>query len=325
MLNMKQPGHLCGFENELKNGTEWRVSAEYWLIMQLHQGIAYARSANSSVELDLGGLIVIPPGSSVSILASRLENVLLRCLGLRLDALGGVLSSIERSCLESVATLGIAPLTTLPEQHIFSQRFKHMWRLQEEMGALQRVKLLDGFIEFVAPHLSKGVEMYSPEEPDIRDRLRRIMSAVPESELTELSIAELARQLNCCERHASRLFFELFGRSLRKHVSDIRLDLACRLLQDGRRKIIDVALESGHGSLASFNTTFKRRFGVTPSEWRGKLERSKAATRRGLYIQRATFGAVLASIVIAVLLATQNWTPSFKSDGNHRIGAAIRW
>jgi AraC-like DNA-binding protein len=96
------------------------------------------------------------------------------------------------------------------------------------------------------------------------------MNRMPESELAELTLTELARQLHCCERHASRIFTGLCGTSFRSYVLDLRLKRACRLLSEGELKIIDVALESGHGSLAMFNYVFKKRLGMTPTEWKAR-------------------------------------------------------
>ena len=40
------------------------------------------------------------------------------------------------------------------------------------------------------------------------------------------------------------------------------------LLADSRIYIASIASESGYNSLTLFNATFKKRFGMTPSEWR---------------------------------------------------------
>jgi len=81
-------------------------------------------------------------------------------------------------------------------------------------------------------------------------------------------MGDIARRLCCCERHASRLFHQVCGTSFRRYLSELRLKRACQLLVHGDHKIIDVALESGHSSLALFNYNFKNRFRMTPTEWR---------------------------------------------------------
>ncbi len=46
------------------------------------------------------------------------------------------------------------------------------------------------------------------------------------------------------------------------------LQRARQLLADANAKVINVAYESGYRHLGLFNAMFKKRFGVTPSEWR---------------------------------------------------------
>jgi hemolysin activation/secretion protein len=84
--------------------------------------------------------------------------------------------------------------------------------------------------------------------------------------------------MRCCERHASRLFREVCGRSFRVYISQLRLKKACQLLLQGNHKIIDVALESGHGSLSVFNYLFKKQFKTTPTEWRDRHLRRTSTT-----------------------------------------------
>ena len=69
----------------------------------------------------------------------------------------------------------------------------------------------------------------------------------------------------------------MWGTGFLTCVSELRLKKACHFLREGRQKIIDIALESGFGSLAHFNYAFKRRFGMTPTEWR---ERNAPQPRR---------------------------------------------
>jgi AraC-like DNA-binding protein len=46
------------------------------------------------------------------------------------------------------------------------------------------------------------------------------------------------------------------------------LQHACQLLKDPGKKILNIANESGYQNTGLFNAMFKRRFGVTPTEWR---------------------------------------------------------
>ena len=133
---------------------------------------------------------------------------------------------------------------------------------------------------------------------EAKGRLRQFIRQTPESELAGFSLGELAKQLHCCERHVSRLFREEWGASFPSYVSEIRLKKACQLLLQGNLKIIDVALESGHGSLAHFNYVFKKRFHMTPTEWR---EEQTAGRRRPSRAKPLQLAAVFVWLLLSVV------------------------
>ena len=111
----------------------------------------------------------------------------------------------------------------------------------------------------------------------LRQRLRQLVGQMPEIELFRYSLSDLSRQLECSERHFSRLFSEEFGVSFRRHQIDLRLQHACQLLANPQKKIAGIAMDSGYQHLGLFNATFKSRFGMTPSEWRRRAKKNQTS------------------------------------------------
>jgi AraC-like DNA-binding protein len=64
----------------------------------------------------------------------------------------------------------------------------------------------------------------------------------------------------------------LVGVSFREKQTEIRLNRAVQLLARTDSKVVDVAFESGFGSVSLFNTLFKRRFRVPPRVWRQRTQ-----------------------------------------------------
>ncbi|HEX4505222.1 MAG TPA: AraC family transcriptional regulator [Alphaproteobacteria bacterium] len=86
----------------------------------------------------------------------------------------------------------------------------------------------------------------------------------------DLSIVSTARQARLTPKQVQRLFWAS-GVTFSEFVLEQRLLLAHRLLCGigGRRdKISAVAYDAGFRDLSYFNRSFRRRFGMTPSEWR---------------------------------------------------------
>ena len=108
-------------------------------------------------------------------------------------------------------------------------------------------------------------------------RLRAIKADI-EAHLTDagLSPMAVARRQQISDSYIRKLF-ESEATSFSDFVLTRRLTRARRLLADPSspaRSILSVALDCGFGDLSYFNRTFKRRFGVTPTEAR-RLDRTQ--------------------------------------------------
>ena len=261
--------HLSKFEQTLFGGADWVIQTPNWVMVQLTRGIAYAHARQITNELPVGGIAVVPPNSPVTILASVLGEANLRGCAVKVSSLAGLLTASERMCLETEAVQGCAPFRQAGPDEPLAVRLSQYLDRDTPMNLSARLGVMLGFAEWASPWLEgAGHRRQSACEPTPGIRLKEFLSQKPESELTDLSLGEVARYLCCCERHASRVFHEVCGCSFRKYVSELRLKKACQMLVQADYKIIDVALESGHSSLALFNYNFKSRFRMTPTEWR---------------------------------------------------------
>lgn len=87
---------------------------------------------------------------------------------------------------------------------------------------------------------------------------------------SELTIVSVARQAGLTPKQVQRLFGTT-GLTFSEFLLEQRLLLAHRMLSGmGRRreKVSTIAHDAGFGDLSYFNRTFRKRFGMTPSEWR---------------------------------------------------------
>jgi AraC-like DNA-binding protein len=86
----------------------------------------------------------------------------------------------------------------------------------------------------------------------------------------QLTAVKVASALQITARYVHLLLDET-GRTFSEHLLERRLNQAIRYLRDSERdhrKISEIALDSGFGDLSYFNRTFRRRFGITPSDAR---------------------------------------------------------
>jgi AraC-like DNA-binding protein len=99
-------------------------------------------------------------------------------------------------------------------------------------------------------------------------RFEEVIARISDSELMHCPSEKLAELCGCSVRHFRRVFRSHFKTSVRAKQTALRLEKACQLLVETEEKIVSIAFESGYRHLGFFNAVFKKKFGVTPSEWR---------------------------------------------------------
>ncbi|WP_407572485.1 helix-turn-helix domain-containing protein [Deinococcus altitudinis] len=84
----------------------------------------------------------------------------------------------------------------------------------------------------------------------------------------DLNLAELARMSNLHPNYAATLFRETFGLSMGTFLTQCRVAHAQRLLLVTDLPMLDVATESGFGSVSRFYTAFRTSTGQSPRQYR---------------------------------------------------------
>lgn len=84
----------------------------------------------------------------------------------------------------------------------------------------------------------------------------------------DLSLATLASRVRLSPFHFHRLFRSVVGETLKQYTQRLRLERAASRLIIHDATILDVALDSGFQSHETFSREFKRRFHVTPKDYR---------------------------------------------------------
>jgi AraC-like DNA-binding protein len=124
--------------------------------------------------------------------------------------------------------------------------------------------------------LTTSIEMLGLTELSSSSHLRmtRAQRIVNEIEAglsdVEMSPTKLAKKLNVSRRQLD-LSFEPIGHSVSEHLWERRLIRAATelvLARNTQLKIIDIALSCGFKDAAHFSRVFKKRFGITPRQWR---------------------------------------------------------
>ncbi|MFD2329544.1 response regulator [Cohnella sp. GCM10020058] len=84
----------------------------------------------------------------------------------------------------------------------------------------------------------------------------------------DLSLPEVAASLGMSVSYLSRSFKEEIGVPFVQHLIGVRLSTAQRLIRETSEPTSEIAFRVGFSDYAHFSKTFKKHFGMTPSEYR---------------------------------------------------------
>ena len=87
------------------------------------------------------------------------------------------------------------------------------------------------------------------------------------------AIGEVADYIGLNSDYFSRLIKKETGMTYSQYLTNVRMNHAIMLLQNSALKVYEIAEEVGYANLGYFSKTFKKNFGVTPFEFRNKIEK----------------------------------------------------
>ncbi len=305
---MAMERHLILQEVTLRPSGEWSPPAPGWTVVRVADGFGYWLQGGGARELKTGDGFVATETSQLVLRASQLGNLKLQFFCVQPQFLNGLITVAEGHQLEQAGKNTAVRAIAFGADDATGQKFSRLAASPARENLTMRSALLQLWSQTVA-----GILLAAPAEDSghkLRERFRQLVAQMPDAELATRSLPELAEKLHCSERHFSRLFRAEFGVPLRKRQTELRLLRARQLLADANAKVINVAYDSGYRHLGLFNAMFKKRFGVTPSEWR---QQNLSAPSKIIFKRPAAAlvaWLMLATFLLSPKLLAQTATPA---------------
>ena len=111
------------------------------------------------------------------------------------------------------------------------------------------------------------------EEPPKKDhksleKMKLILKYIENHYMDKIAIADISREVGLSQSHFMKYFKNTMGTSFIDYLNEYRLTMASRLLISSDSSILDIASEVGFENLSYFNRIFKKRYEMTPREYR---------------------------------------------------------
>jgi AraC-like DNA-binding protein len=117
------------------------------------------------------------------------------------------------------------------------------------------------------PDMSKGGQSDQPQ-PHVSRSIARICDFIAANFLHDIDSVHIARAADLHPKYAMNLFKRSTGMTLNKYVNLLRLSHAQAMLMGDDVNVLQVAMDSGFGSISAFNKSFRHIAGMSPSDFR---------------------------------------------------------
>ena len=106
------------------------------------------------------------------------------------------------------------------------------------------------------------------EQEDIPNWLTSLTRQINTIEIATKNINEIIQLTNYAHGYVCRQFKKHMGITLQDYVTSVKFSFACALLFDPANSIELISSKLNYSSAANFIAAFRRKFGVTPAQWR---------------------------------------------------------
>lgn len=118
--------------------------------------------------------------------------------------------------------------------------------------------------------LSKGIEDYTYNKNiNLKnDKLNGVLEYINNNIYEKLIIEDICKMYKVSARYLRKKFQEVTGENISNYITNVRIDHAKELLILSDLSITQISFQMGFSSTQYFNRVFKKRTGLTPSQYR---------------------------------------------------------
>lgn len=218
---------------------------DYYLLHYIVSGEGYFYSHNKEYKLSHGNIFIIRPNEATTYRASSENPWFYRWIGF---------------------TSGLDLSAVFSEDTIYAPECDYLFRL---MVGVDNVNASKEY--YICAKIFELVSLLSYKNEPVNKSHKYVEMAKNYIETnynsSDISIAEIADNLNLDRSYFSTLFKKHTGKSPQDYLLDFRLNKAAELLVVSALKSGEVGKACGYTDQFNFSKMFKRKFGISPSQY----------------------------------------------------------
>lgn len=148
-------------------------------------------------------------------------------------------------------------------------------KLQEDKQSDLDLKMIGLFYKLSSLILKNYIVKLDGKENSSDIRVLKIRSYIQANYKKKLELNDLADHLYISKGYLSRFFKKEFGCGFLTYLNNIRLYQVVNDLVNSDESIVDIAMNNGFYSISGFNRIFKKKFKMTPREYRKQTKESR--------------------------------------------------
>ncbi len=248
----------------------WHKSME---IIFVKKGMGRIQTGRNMCEAKSGDIFVMPPGILHAIYAvpgysMEYENIIFE-----VEFLGGGAADVcdKEYLVPLAAGQLLQPTVFCPVDEGYAQIVGCLQRAEQLCSVCGRgyeLGVKAALLELLFHLLRMCPEAPERDTPDM-ERLKMVLQRIEQDYAQPLTVLDMAGVCGCSSSHFMRWFKRMTGTSPLAYLNERRLAIAAENLRETDDKILVIAENAGFENLSNFNRQFKKRYGVTPKEYRG--------------------------------------------------------
>jgi AraC-like DNA-binding protein len=241
-------------------------------------GSGIQKAADTDHEIGVGDLFLLPAGVSHACVPGSSGKVRLLVLNIEDTALARTIAGDREASrvLEILCERARQGAPRIPLGRASQRRAKRIFQQtvseyeRKQAGFTCAVKL--GMQELMLTLLREPALANTLRSADAKavseDRLRDVLSYLDTHYFEPVGVAAMAKRSRLSRSHFHAVFREVTGKTLTRHVSELRVQAALKLLRTTSLSILDIGTRVGFNTASHFYAKFTELTGTTPHAWR---------------------------------------------------------